>query len=103
MNKYKNLKAWFDTLIAHPEWTRYEISGEIVDELEELLELASKQEESKPTQRVANINKPSCLCDLCRNGIPHLRACYLCGVERCVKNGIYTMFELREDDRCSYL
>jgi len=37
---------------------------------------------------------PTCVCDLCENGTKN-KQCYVGGVERCVQNGVYTMFSLR--------
>lgn len=44
------------------------------------------------------MNEVKHVCDLCALGIPEDKTCYV-GVDRCLKNGIYTQFRNRETEQ----
>lgn len=40
--------------------------------------------------------KVSCVCDLCSHGTED-RRCYMGGIKKCLKNGVYKYFELKQE------
>jgi len=56
--------------------------------------LSAQLSEARKALKVVNLVPPTCVCDLCENGTKN-RQCYVGGLERCVGNGVYTMFSLR--------